>query len=118
MRLTWVAVSGPSMAPTLRHGDTVVVRTTGSIEPGDVVVARFRALPDRLVVKRAARRWEGGWWLVSDNTFAGGDSAAHGVADVVGTVVLRLRRGLPRRVHRRPPDVTDSMPRANPGTDS
>ena len=116
MGLTWVAVSGPSMVPTLRHGDTVVVRTGAPVRSGDVVVARFRALPDRLVVKRAARPHDGGWWLASDNAFAGGDSAAHGVADVVGTVVLRLRRGLPRRVRRRPPDVTDSKPRANPGT--
>ncbi len=104
----WVAVSGPSMVPTLRHGDTAVVRKNAPTQPGDVVVARFRALPGRLVVKRAARPYDGGWWLVSDNTFAGGDSAAHGVADVVGTVVLRVRRGLPRRVRRRAAGVTDS----------
>jgi SOS-response transcriptional repressor LexA len=106
------------MVPTLRHGDTVVVRTGVPVRPGDVVVARFRELPDRLVVKRAVRPCDGGWWLASDNAFAGGDSAAHGIADVVGTVMLRLHRGLPRRVRRRPSDVTDSNPRANPGTNS
>ncbi len=66
--------------------------------PGDLVLARFRSMPDRLVVKRAVRAEDGGWWLASDNSFAGGDSAAHGVADVVAKVVLRLWPGRPRRV--------------------
>ena len=52
------------------------------------------------MVKRAARPQDGGWWLASDNAFAGGDSAVHGVADVVGRVVLRLWPGRPRRVRR------------------
>jgi hypothetical protein len=65
-----------------------------------VVLARFRTLPDRLVVKRAGQESDGGWWLVSDNPFAGGDSATHGVADVRGRVVLRMRRGVPRRIRR------------------
>ena len=43
------------------------------------------------MVKRAVRPSDGGWWLASDNTVAGGDSAAHGVADVQARVVLRLR---------------------------
>jgi hypothetical protein len=50
-------------------------------------------MPDRLVVKRAVRIEESGWWLASDNSFAGGDSASHGVADVVARVVLRVRPG-------------------------
>ena len=51
-----VLVRGPSMAPTLRDGDAVLVRRGGrAIRPGDVVVARFRARPDLLVVKRAVR---------------------------------------------------------------
>jgi phage repressor protein C with HTH and peptisase S24 domain len=93
-------VSGPSMVPTLRSGQTVLVRYGAAIRPGDVVLARFRAMPDRLVVKRAARAVDGGWWLASDNAFAGGDSAVHGVADVLGRVVLSLRPGLPRVVRR------------------
>ena len=94
-----VEVSGPSMVPTLHHGDVVLarrVRRRGRIDPGDVVLARFRALPDRLVVKRAVRAVDGGWWLSSDNTFAGGDSEVHGVADVEAAVVLRLRGDGPR----------------------
>jgi len=91
-------VSGPSMVPTLRSGDEVLVRYDADVRAGDVVLARFRSLPDRLVVKRAVQPDGDGWLLHSDNAFAGGDSAAHGTADVLGKVVLRLRPGLPRRV--------------------
>ena len=84
------------MAPALRHGDRVVVRHGARIRVGDVVVARFRTMPDRLVLKRAVRAQDGGWWLASDNEFAGGDSAVHGVADVEARVVLTLPRGLRR----------------------
>jgi phage repressor protein C with HTH and peptisase S24 domain len=93
-----VRVVGPSMSPTLRHGDTVIVRHGARIRPGDVVLATFRALPDRLVLKRAVRPADGGWWLASDNPSAGGDSATHGVADVHARVWLRVSKGLPRRV--------------------
>jgi phage repressor protein C with HTH and peptisase S24 domain len=87
------------MVPTLRHGDVVVVRRGARIRPGDVVLARYRTMPDRYVLKRAARPEQGGWWLASDNPAAGGDSAVHGPADVLGRVVSRLRPGrLPRRV--------------------
>jgi phage repressor protein C with HTH and peptisase S24 domain len=107
--LPWqrVDVSGPSMAPTLRHGDVVLVRHGARIRAGDVVVARFRSMPARLVLKRAERRAGGGWWLASDNPFAGGDSATHGVADVLAKVVLRVRPGLPRRLPRRLPRHVD-----------
>ncbi len=92
--LAWqlVRVSGPSMTPALRNGDTVLVRHGARVRPGDIVLARFRDLPDLLVLKRAARRDEDGWWLVSDNPFAGGDSTVHGVADVEARVVARLPR--------------------------
>jgi phage repressor protein C with HTH and peptisase S24 domain len=93
-----VRVFGPSMVPTLRHGETVLVRHGGRIRPGDVVLATFRALPDRLVIKRAVRAVDDGWWLASDNAAAGGDSAAHGVADVHGRVWLRISPGLPTRI--------------------
>jgi phage repressor protein C with HTH and peptisase S24 domain len=94
-RVLFVRIVGPSMVPTLKDGDTVVAWSGARIRIGDVVLARFRALPDRLVVKRAQRAVDGGWWLASDNTFAGGDSEVHGVADVQARAVIRLRRGLP-----------------------
>jgi phage repressor protein C with HTH and peptisase S24 domain len=88
------------MVPTLRSGQTVLVRYGAGIRPGDVVLARFRSMPERLVVKRASRAVGDGWWLVSDNEFSGGDSAVHGVADVLGRVVVRLRPGRPGVVRR------------------
>ena len=93
-----VRVSGPSMVPTLRSGDLLIVRSRARIGPGQVVVARFRSMPDRLVVKRTVRPADGGWWLASDNAFAGGDSSVHGVADVLGRVSVRVRPGRPTRI--------------------
>jgi nickel-type superoxide dismutase maturation protease len=85
-----VLVHGPSMAPTLRHGDALLVRRGARrIRPGDLVVARFRARPELLVVKRAVRSYEGGWWLRSDNELTADDSRAYGAADVIGRVVCR-----------------------------
>lgn len=90
-----VQVSGPSMVPTLRDGDLLLVRHAAPVRPDDIVLARFRSMPDRLVLKRAVRSQDGGWWLASDNPFAGGDSATHGVADVLARVLLRVRPGWP-----------------------
>ncbi|MEW1589431.1 S24/S26 family peptidase [Micromonospora vinacea] len=88
--LAAVLVTGPSMAPTLRHGDALLVRPGGRpIRAGDVVVAVFRTRPDLLVVKRAVRPQDGGWWLRGDNDLITDDSRAYGVADVRGRVVAR-----------------------------
>jgi phage repressor protein C with HTH and peptisase S24 domain len=95
-----VLVHGPSMAPTLRHGDAVLVSTGGQVRTGDVVVARFRSRPDLLVVKRAVRRQDGGWWIRSDNDLTGDDSRVYGVADVIGRVVYRYWPR-PGRIRRR-----------------
>jgi nickel-type superoxide dismutase maturation protease len=89
VRLFTVEVQGPSMAPTLRHGDALIVWRGGRVRPGDVVVARFRARPDLLVVKRVERREPDGWWLRGDNDVVADDSRAFGVADVIGRVLLR-----------------------------
>jgi phage repressor protein C with HTH and peptisase S24 domain len=87
-----VAVSGPSMVPTLRHGDAVLASPSRRVRPGDVVIARFRARPDLLVVKRAVRPYRDGWWLQGDNPAVTDDSRRYGVADVLGRVRLRYFR--------------------------
>ena len=89
--LPWFAarVRGPSMAPTLWSCDAVLVWRTATARPGDLVVARFRARAELLVVKRAVRPADGGWWLASDNEFTADDSRAYGVADLVGRVLFR-----------------------------
>ncbi|RZU50041.1 nickel-type superoxide dismutase maturation protease [Krasilnikovia cinnamomea] len=84
-----VLVRGPSMVPTLRDGDALLVRRGGRVRPGDVVVARFRSRPDLLVVKRAVEARDQGWWVHGDNEFVADDSRAFGVADVIGRVVFR-----------------------------
>jgi hypothetical protein len=87
------------MVPTLRSGDAVLVRRGARVAPGDVVLATFRTLPDRMVIKRAVRPVGGGWEVASDNPFAGGDSSVHGVADVHARAVFVLARGWwPRRL--------------------
>ena len=86
-------VTGPSMAPTVRSGDRLLVRrvlTTGAVRPGDVVLARFPSRPDLLVVKRVRRAVPGGHWVEGDNPLVTDDSRAFGTAVVVGRVVARL----------------------------
>jgi phage repressor protein C with HTH and peptisase S24 domain len=77
------------MAPTLRDGDALLVRRGTRARAGDVVVARFRSRPGLLVVKRAIREQDGGWWIEGDNEFVADDSRAYGVADVIGRVLVR-----------------------------
>lgn len=97
-----VLVHGPSMAPTLRHGDALLVRRGGRpVRPGDVVVASFRSRPELLVVKRAVRAQDGGWWVRGDNALVTDDSRAYGVADVVGRVLVRYWPR-PQRIGYRP----------------
>ena len=89
MRLGTVLVAGPSMLPTLREGDCLVVRRGGGVRAGDVVVARFRERPTLLVIKRAVRPLEGGWELASDNPAVEGHGLTRGVGDVEAVVLLR-----------------------------
>jgi nickel-type superoxide dismutase maturation protease len=87
-------VTGPSMVPTLRHGDRLVVRWGARIRPGDVVVLRHPFQQDLLVVKRAVERRDGGWWVLGDNSYAGGDSTDYGAVPedlVLGKVLFRYR---------------------------
>jgi nickel-type superoxide dismutase maturation protease len=87
-------VTGPSMVPTLYHGDRLVVQWGARIRPGDIVVLRHPFQQDLLVVKRAAERREGGWWVLGDNAYAGGDSTDYGTVPedlVLGKVRFRYR---------------------------
>ncbi len=78
------------MAPTLHHGDAVLVRRGGRpVRAGDIVVARFLARPDLLVIKRAVRPEGDGWWVEGDNPVLADDSRAYGSAQVEGRVVAR-----------------------------
>jgi nickel-type superoxide dismutase maturation protease len=87
------------MEPALHPGDWLVVRRTIvpgrplRLRPGQIVVARHPGRPDLLIVKRATRRQDGGWWLASDNPAAGAvDSRAFGAVPghlIEGTVLLR-----------------------------
>ncbi|MBO7940788.1 MULTISPECIES: nickel-type superoxide dismutase maturation protease [Streptomyces] len=96
-------VTGPSMVPTLYHGDVLVVRYGARVRAGDVVVLRHPFQQDLLVVKRAAERREGGWWVLGDNAFAGGDSTDYGTVPdelILGRARLRYR---PRKPDQRSP---------------
>ncbi|MDF3297938.1 nickel-type superoxide dismutase maturation protease [Streptomyces tropicalis] len=87
-------VTGPSMVPTLHHGDQLLVQYGARVRPGDVVVLRHPFQQDLLVVKRAAERREGGWWVLGDNAYAGGDSTDYGAVPedlVLGRVRFRYR---------------------------
>ena len=87
-------VTGPSMAPALRHGDQVLVvlGRPGLAKPGAVLVVQ---LPDgTLSVKRLTEiQDDGRVWVEGDNPFGSTDSRSVGPlsADAVrGRVVLRL----------------------------
>ena len=97
-------VTGPSMVPTLHHGDRLRGPVRGAASgPGDVVVLRHPFQQDLLVVKRAVERREGGWWVLGDNPYAGGDSTDYGA--VPDELVLgRVRCGYrPREEDQRSP---------------
>jgi hypothetical protein len=81
------------MSPTVASGDRLLVRRVrdaGAVADGDVVLARFPARPELLVVKRVRRALPGGHWVQGDNPFVADDSRAFGTAVVVGRVVVRL----------------------------
>ncbi|MFE9861585.1 nickel-type superoxide dismutase maturation protease [Streptomyces sp. NPDC005506] len=89
-----VEVTGPSMVPTLHHGDWLLVQYGAPVRPGAVVILRHPFQQDLLVVKRAVERRAGGWWVLGDNTFAGGDSTDYGTVPeelVLARVRVRYR---------------------------
>ncbi|HXP58693.1 MAG TPA: nickel-type superoxide dismutase maturation protease [Streptosporangiaceae bacterium] len=88
-----IAVVEHSMEPVLWPGDWLLVRSTRRIRAGQIVLARHPGRPALLIVKRAARRQDGGWWLESANPAAGAvDSARFGVVPdelIEGRVLFR-----------------------------
>ena len=98
-----IAVAERSMEPALRPGDWLLVwrglrpGRPPRVRPGQLVVAWQPGRADFLLVKRAVRRAEGGWWLGSDNPGAGAvDSRSFGAVPgplIRGRVLLRYRRG-------------------------
>jgi nickel-type superoxide dismutase maturation protease len=83
-------VRGPSMSPTLRDGDVVLVRFGGRVSAGDVVLVRWPARPGQLSVKRAVRPDGSRWWVLGDNPFGSTDSRLLGPAEVLAVVRFRL----------------------------
>ncbi|WP_406863073.1 nickel-type superoxide dismutase maturation protease [Streptomyces sp. HUAS MG47] len=93
-------VTGPSMVPTLLHGDQLLVHYAGRLKAGDVAVMRHPLRQDLLIVKRLVERRGGGWWVLGDNPGAEGDSRVFGVVPaelVLGRVRLRYRPVTPGR---------------------
>jgi nickel-type superoxide dismutase maturation protease len=106
-RIGLAEVYNPSMLPTLRPGDHLVVRYGAAVRPGDVVVLRHPFQHDLLIVKRAVERRTGGWWVRGDNGAVPNDSREFGVVPdelVVARAWLRLRP--PRGIQ---PSVTSAL---------
>src|SRR5690348_6586152 len=88
-----VLVTGPSMAPALRHGDQLLVDVRAVRRPlhaGDVVVVQLAERP--LSVKRVLRvESDGALWVEGDNPFGSTDSRELGAVTtdaVFGRVVF------------------------------
>ncbi|MCA1220593.1 nickel-type superoxide dismutase maturation protease [Streptomyces sp. 8L] len=71
-------VTGPSMYPTLKHGDQLLVQYKAPVKAGDVAVLKHPLQQDLLIVKRLVERRGGGWWVLGDNPAAEGDSRLFG----------------------------------------
>lgn len=93
-RIGLAEVYNPSMLPTLRPGDRLVVRYGSRVRTGVVVVLRHPLQHDLLIVKRALERRAGGWWVVGDNPQVRNDSREFGAVPddlMVARAWVRLR---------------------------
>ncbi|WP_346777026.1 nickel-type superoxide dismutase maturation protease [Streptomyces sp. HNM0575] len=93
-RIGLARVYNPSMLPTLRPGDRLVLKYGSRVRPGAVVVVRHPLQHDLLIVKRAVERRAGGWWVIGDNPQVRNDSREFGpVPDdlMVARAWVRLR---------------------------
>ncbi|MFL5574891.1 MAG: helix-turn-helix transcriptional regulator [Gemmatimonadaceae bacterium] len=85
-------VSGDSMHPLLRHGDVILVRLGGRVEPNTVVVAR-RPESGGYVVKRVGRVGRRELTLTSLNEAFPPITVPRVAGAVLGTVVMRWAEG-------------------------
>lgn len=80
-------VNGPSMEPTLKDGDVVVVSKLSSVKEGDVAVARC---DQGMLIKRVVNT-DDGYFLVGDNRDDSYDSRNFGAVKYVnGKVIWRI----------------------------
>ncbi|MFF2521551.1 nickel-type superoxide dismutase maturation protease [Streptomyces liangshanensis] len=87
-------VTGPSMYPTLKHGDQLLVHYHAPVKAGDVAVLKHPLQQDLLIVKRLVERRDDGWWVLGDNPGAEGDSRVFGAVPeelLLGRVRARYR---------------------------
>ena len=85
-------VSGDSMNPNYRNGQTVVVSYLGRYNTGDVVVAM---MDGREVIKRISKMSNGKMYLIGDNKHKSTDSRTHGwimETHLLGKVVWPKKR--------------------------
>jgi nickel-type superoxide dismutase maturation protease len=94
-------VTGPSMYPTLKHGDQLLVQYKAPVKAGDVAVLKHPLQQDLLIVKRLVERRDGGWWVLGDNPAAEGDSRLFGTVPDELLLARVLGRYRPRDRGRR-----------------
>ena len=103
-RLRRVAVIGQSMEPKYHDGDWLLVGIGWPTTTGCVLLARDPRARDRLVVKRAIRQEDSGWWVEGDNDERSTDSRQYGLIRnelILGRVLFRYHRpGRILRYHR------------------
>ena len=88
-------VSGPSMLPTLRPGDRLLVARSRRLRPGDIVVVRDPRSLSNLVCKRVVAADPRHIVVRGDNAEASTDSRAFGPVPTEWVIGRVLRRYWP-----------------------